>query len=119
MRLTEENYLIYAMHNYQAPSCPTLEEFENDLKLVTYIKKNLLKDEININLTLNQIIIFFNCFGDAALHLLFFKIDRSLWSKLCTFLLYINRLPDVIPEYDFTLSSVGIDLDIANQLRKL
>lgn len=119
MHLSEDNFLVYAMNNYQVPGCATLEDFENDLKLISYIKKNLAKDEININLTLNQIIILFNCFGDAALHLLFFKIEKPYWRKLATFLLFINRLPEVIPEYNFKLSEVGIDMDIANKLRKL
>lgn len=119
MHLTEDNYLLFAMHNYQAPSCPTLEEFENDLKLITYIRKNLCKDDTNINLTLNQIIILFNCFGDAALYLLFFRCEKEVWGKLCTFLLYINRLPDSIPEFDFYISDIEIDVTIANELRKL
>lgn len=119
MRLTEDNYLLFAMHNYQAPSCPTLEEFEKDLKLLTYIRKNLSKGDININLTLNQIIILFNCFGDAALHLLFFRCEKEIWGKLCAFLLYINRLPDTIPEFDFCISDIEIDMSIAEELRKL
>ena len=30
--LSESNFLVYAMHNYDTPVCLDLEEFNNDLK---------------------------------------------------------------------------------------
>ena len=119
MVLNSDNFLLYAMHNYTAPSCPTLEEFENDLRLLIYIKKNLLKKPIQHRVLLNHIITLFNCFGNAALYMLFFKIPKEEWSKLITFLLYINRMPEKIPEYGIDLINVKLDTAIIEELRKL
>ena len=119
MVLNDDNYLLYAMHNYTAPSCPTIEEFENDLRIIIYIKKQLSRDDIQIRVTLNHIITLFNCFGDAALYMLFYKIDKQYWDKLTTFLIYINRMPEKIPEYCIDLSNMRVDSNIVAELRKI
>ena len=33
--------------------------------------------------------------GDAATPMLFFKIDANLWSIMKTFIVFLNRLPDI------------------------
>ena len=35
-KLTENNFLQFALNNYDNPSCATLEEFEDDLKKFLY-----------------------------------------------------------------------------------
>lgn len=119
MVLTDDNFLLYAMHHYQVPTCPTLEEFENDLKVVTYIKKNLAKPELNTRLLLNHIIIFFNCFGDGALTMLFHKIEKEHWGTLATFLIYISRMPETVPEYGIDVSMLKLNDQVINELRKI
>lgn len=119
MVLTEENFLLYCMHHYQVPSCVTIEEFENDLKTVTYIKKQLGRKDRNVRLLLNHIVILFNCFGDAALPILFHKVERESWSALVTFLLYINRMPDVVPDIGVKLTDVNLDEAVIKELRKI
>lgn len=119
MVLDENNYLLYAMHHYSVPSCPTLEEFENDLRLVTYIKKGLANPEQNTRRLLNHVITIFNCFGDAALHMLFHRIEKEHWPALITFLLYISRMPDEVPEYGISIVDVKLNEKVIQELRKL
>jgi hypothetical protein len=119
MILNNDNFLLYAMHHYQVPTCPTLDEFQNDLKIIKYIKKNLAKPELNTRLLLNHIIVLFNCFGDAALHLLFFKVEKEHWGTLATFLIYISRMPSKIPEYGVDISTLTLNQTVIDELRKI
>jgi len=119
MVLTESNFLLYAMHHYQNPSCVTLEEFEEDLKRLTYIKKLLARADKNVRLLLNHIIIFYNVFGDAATRLLFHRVDKEQWGSLATFLLYLDRMPDEIPEVGLKTSDLRLNTTVIDELRKL
>lgn len=119
MVLNDDNYLVYAMHHYQAPSCRTVEEFESDLKTLTYIKKHINKHPIKTKLLLNHIIILFNCFGPAALHLLLYKIDRANWGTLSTFLLYLHQVPEYLPEYDYRITDLPLNEQVIKDLREL
>lgn len=119
MVIDDNNFLLIAMNNYQNPSCCTLEEFEEDLRKITYIKKQLAKKDKNTRLILNHIIVLFNVFGNAALYMLFHKVDKEQWGSLSTFLLYISRMPDEIPEFNVKLSSLTLDESVIRELRKL
>lgn len=119
MVINDGNFLLVAMHHYQNPSCVSIEEFQEDLKRITYIKKLLIKPEKNVRLLLNHIIIFFNVFGDVGLYLLLHKVDRDLWGSLVTFLLYIDRMPEVVPEVNLRLSDVKLNTGVITELRKL
>jgi hypothetical protein len=118
MVLDDDNYLLYAMHHYTVPSCPTLEEFEADLKTVTYVKRNLAKDDVNTRLLLNHLITLFNCFGSAALNMLLYKMEPDHLGTLATFLLYINRMPDVLPN-GIKLSELKLNDKVIEELRSL
>lgn len=119
MVIDDSNFLLTAMHHYQNPSCCTLDEFEEDLKRITYIKKQIAKKEKNIRLILNHIIIVFNVFGNAALYMLFYRIEKEHWSKLVTFLLFISRMPDEIPQFSVRLTDIALDEEIIKELRKI
>ena len=89
--LNEKTYLLYSMKEYSNPQCIEIEEFNDDLKKVKYIKRlfnqyvseGILKER----LLLNHIIIFYNVFPPkAATRILFFKIDKKFWPILKTFL---------------------------------
>ncbi len=43
---------------------------------------------------MNHCIVLYNIFGEAATPMLFFKIERDLWSVMKTFVIFLNRLPD-------------------------
>lgn len=119
MVINDGNFLLIAMHHYQNPSCVSLEEFQEDLRRITYIKKLLAKPEKNVRLLLNHIIIFFNVFGDSGLYLLLHKIEKELWGSLATFLIYINRMPDSIPELGVSTSNLQLNTDVIKELRAL
>ena len=95
--LTDDNFLIYAIKNYQNPSCTGMAELEDDLKRFKYLKRLLNKylktGEPNERLIINHIILLYNVFGQATTRMLFFKLEEKYWSDLKTFLVFLNRLP--------------------------
>ena len=117
MVLTDDNFLLYAMHHYDNPQCHSIQEFEEDLKRFLYLKKLFSRykssGELRERLILNHIIVLYNLFGDATTDMLFHKIDKSNWNILATFLVYINRIPEE------KLGDISIDNDIVSILRKI
>lgn len=116
MVLTDNNFLLYAMHHYDNIQCHSIEEFEEDLRKFLYLKKLFSRyknnGELRERLILNHIIVLYNIFGDAATEMLFFRL-KEYKSELSTFLVYLNRMPDD------KLIDINIDIDIANALRKI
>jgi hypothetical protein len=116
MQLTDDNFLIYAMHHYDNPQCHSIDEFEEDLRKFLYLKKLFSRyknnNELRERLILNHIIVLYNIFGDAATNMLFFRL-KEYESELSTFLIYLNRLPED------RVGSIHIDTIIANALRKI
>jgi hypothetical protein len=51
--------------------------------------------------------------------MLFFKIEESLWPQLVTFLVFLNRMPEEIPEFGIKLSDISLDEKIIAVLRKI
>lgn len=121
--LNEGNFLLYAMHHYDNPQCHTLEEFETDLKTFLYLKKLLSRYKTNGDLKerliLNHIIVLYNIFGNAATKMLFYKIDKEHWNALITFLIFLNRMPETIPEYGIITSDYVLDENIIAALREI
>jgi hypothetical protein len=122
-KLNESNFLLYAMHHYDNPQCHSLEEFEEDLKKILYLKKLLSRyknnGELRERLILNHIIVLYNIFGDAATRMLFYKVEESCWDVLVTFLVYLDRMPETIPEYGIILSEIKLDETVISTLRKI
>ena len=121
--LTEENFLLHAMHHYDNPQCTSLIEFEEDLKRFLYLKKLFyrykINNELRERLILNHIIVLYNVFGDNATQMLFNKIDQDCWEYLTTFLVYLQRMPETIPEMGISLSKIRLDEHIIEVLRKI
>lgn len=122
-KLNENNFLVNAMHHYDNPQCHSLAEFEEDIKRFLYLKKLFSRyknnDELRERLILNHIIVLYNIFGDSATKMLFYKIEESSWGALVTFLVYLNRMPESLPEYGVVLSDVILDETIITALRKI
>lgn len=120
-RITEENFLLLAMHCYDNIQCTTIEEFQEDLKRFLYLKKlfNRYKNDGDLKerLILNHLIVLYNVFGDMATAFLFFKIDEEFWPQLVTFLTYINRLPILVN--GIITSDIPLDKTIIDALRKI
>lgn len=122
-KLNDANFLVYAMRNYDNPQCHSLAEFEDDLKKFIYLKKLIYRykntGELRERLILNHIIVLYNIFGEATTKMLFYKIEEDLWPQLITFLVYLNRMPELIPEYGIKLSDIKLDETIISVLRKI
>ena len=119
--LNKDNFLLFSIHHYSNPTSSTQEEFEEDLKRFKYVKRWLKKyhesGTINSHLLLNHMIIIFNCWHDAALPMLFYKIESQYWEYLKSYLIFLNR----IPEYprDSFLDTLKVDLNILEELKGL
>lgn len=122
MKLSEDNFLLYAMHHYDNQHCHSLQEFEEDLKRFLYLRKLLnryKKDgDLKDRLILNHIIVLYNIFGDASTDMLFHKIEKEYWPTLITFLVYLNRMPEEL-DVGVKLSEVVLDKNIVEVLRKI
>ena len=122
-KLSEDNFLLYAMHHYDNPQCHNIEEFDKDLRIFLYLKKLITRykqsDELRERLILNHIIVLYNVFGDSATNMLFYKIDEKYWDVLVTFLVYLERMPESVPQYGIRTSDISLDENIINALRKI
>jgi hypothetical protein len=96
--LNEDNYIIFAIKNYENPQAITQDDFFEDMKRFKWIKRLLNKykntGELNVHLVVNHFMILYNVFGEATTPLLFYKINKELWDILKTFVLYLGRLPE-------------------------
>ena len=121
--LNDDNFMLYAMKAYENPQCSGIDEFHEDLNRIKYIKRLLRKYKrdgvIRERLILNHIIIFCNVFGiQEGLRILFFRVEKDLWSELKTFLVMLNYIPDRM-DGDEDFNSISIDEVIADKLRSL
>ena len=96
--LTEENFLLFAIKNYENPQAVTKEDFDKDLNHFKYIKRLLKRykntGQLKTHLLLNHFIILYNIFGEATTPMLFFKIEQDLWASMKTFVMFLGKLPD-------------------------
>ena len=78
--LNEENYLVYALKNYNSPECSGMDDFEEDIKRFKYLKRLFRRYErtgvLNDRLILNHLIVLYNVL-DKDTPLLFYKIDKQ------------------------------------------
>ena len=125
--LNDGNFLIYAAKHYDRPHI-LQSEFEDDLRRIKYIKRLLrkykLSGEFRERLILNHVIILSNVFGvEAAVNMLFFKIDQDDYPQLKTILIYLNYLPlhlrVTFNKYYVRQEEIPVDLSIADKLRKI
>ena len=124
--LNEKNFLLYAMQHYENPQCVEVEEFNDDLKKIKYIKRLFnqyaIEGVLKERLLLNHIIVFYNVFSvEAATRILFYKLEEEFWPMLKTFLFYLNFLPDKIESINgrtILTTEIPMDQGIVDSLRK-
>ena len=125
--LNEKNFLLYAMQNYDNPQCVDVEEFNDDLRKIKYIKRLFnqysLGGDLKERLLLNHIIVFFNVFQTkAATRILFFKLDEKFWPMLKTFLFYLKFMPEdkieSINGKELIVTDILMDQGVIDSLRK-
>ena len=96
--LTEDNFLLFAIKNYENPQAVTKEDFDKDLNHFKYIKRLLKRykktGKLKTHLLLNHFIILYNIFGEATTPMLFFKIEQDLWASMKTFVMFLGKLPE-------------------------
>ena len=101
--LNADNFLIFAIKNYENPEAITVEDFEKDLNHFRYIKRLLKKykntGDLKIHLLINHFIILYNIFGDATTPMLFLKIEKELWPCVKSFVMFLDRLPEYPRSY--------------------
>ncbi|SVB53890.1 uncharacterized protein METZ01_LOCUS206744 [marine metagenome] len=125
--LNEKNFLLYAMKEYNNPQCTKVEEFNDDLKKIKYIKRLLnqyvSEGVLKERLLLNHIIIFYNVFPPAAAtRILFFKIEEKFWPILKPFLFYLKLMPEdkieSIMGKEIRTNEILMDQGVIDSLRK-
>ena len=96
--LTEDNFLLFAIKNYENPQAVTKEDFNKDLNHFKYIKRLLKRykntGQLKTHLLLNHFIILYNIFGEATTPMMFFKIEEDLWPSMKTFIMFLGKLPE-------------------------
>ena len=122
-KLTNENYLMYALLHYDNPHCIDIKEYFEDVRKLKYIKRlfNRYKEDgvMKERLILNHLISFYNVFSnEAATRLLFFRIGKDHHSLLKTFLVFLNKMPEQINNNLYS-SDILLDKEIIEILRKL
>ena len=125
--LNEKNFLLYAMKEYNNPQCTEVEEFNDDLKKIKYIKRLLnqyvSEGVLKERLLLNHIIVFYNVFPPAAAtRILFFKIEERFWPILKPFLFYLKLIPEdrieSIMGKEIRTNEILMDQGVIDSLRK-
>jgi len=123
--LNEKSFLIYVMQHYNNPQCGGIEEFDEDINRIKYIKRLLgnfhKKGVLRERLILNHIIILGNVFGPIpTCRILFHKIDDYLHTYLKSFLLFLNYLPETTDEIpEAALEKIPVDVRIVKILREI
>ena len=116
--LNEDNFLLFAIQNYENPQAVTKDDFDKDLNHFKYIKRLLKRyknsGQLKTHLLLNHFIILYNIFGEATTPMLFYKIDKSLWSAIKTFIVFLDKLPDYPRSYIHEIELDQVCLDALN-----
>jgi hypothetical protein len=118
--LNEDNFLLFAIKNYENPQAVTKEDFDKDLNHFKYIKRLLKRykntGELKTHLLLNHFIILYNVFGEATTPMLFFKIEKDLWSSMKSFVIFLGRFPEYPKS---SIHDIEVDVNCLSQLYKI
>ena len=125
--LNEDNFLIYAMKEYNNVQCTGVEEFYDDLKKIKNIKRlfNIYKNDgqLKERLILNHLIVYYNVFPvQSGTRILFYKIEEQFWPMLKTFLIFLDRMPEKIESIrgnEINSTSIALDEGIVTRLRTI
>ena len=118
--LTEDNFLLFAIKNYENPQAVTKEDFDKDLNHFKYIKRLLKRykntGQLKAHLLLNHFIILYNIFGEACTPMLFHKIEEDLWPSMKTFIMFLGKMPEYPKS---TIHDIQPDLNCLSELYKI
>jgi len=118
--LTEDNFLLFAIKNYENPQAVTKEDFDKDLNHFKYIKRLLKRyknsGQLKTHLLLNHFIILYNIWGEATTPMLFFKIEEDLWPCMKTFVMFLGKFPEYLKS---SIHDIQPDLYCLQELYKI
>tara|TARA_Y100000361_G_C11154554_1_gene343250 strand:+ start:536 stop:916 length:381 start_codon:yes stop_codon:yes gene_type:complete len=122
--LNDDNFLIYAIKNYNNPGCEGMSDLEDDLKRFKYVKRLLNRYEKtgvpNERLVINHLIVLYNVFGPAATKMLFYKLEDKYWTNLKTYLVFLNRLPlETVVTKGIKQDEIPLNDELIKYLRKI
>ena len=125
--LNDDNFLMYAMKEYNDIQCTDIEEFYDDLKKIKYIKRlfNIYKNDgqLKERLILNHLIVFYNVFPvQSGTRILFYKIEKDFWPMLKTFLIFLDRMPETVDSIRGEIiraSDIQLDDGVVTRLRTI
>ena len=125
--LNEKNYVHFAMKYYMNNQCTSIEEFNEDLNKIKYVKRLfnrfLETGELRTNLIMNHLIVIYNVFEtEAATRMLFFKVEKRFYSILKPFLLFMERLPKIVKGIDgkdVVVNDIPLNEMTVKELRKI
>ena len=116
--LNDDNFILFAIKNYENPQAVTKEDFDKDLNHFKYIKRLLKRYKntgvLKTHLLLNHFIILYNIWGEATTPMLFFKIDKDLWTSMKAFIMFLNRFPEY-PRTD--IHDIQVDIECLKELK--
>lgn len=115
------------MKAYDNERCTNIEEFWEDVNKIKYLKRLFLryknKKILKERLILNHLITFFNVFPtEHAVRILFYKLDKDVIPFLCTFLYFLDRLPEKVKGIrgkNINTYDILLDQEIIKILKKL
>jgi len=122
--LNEQNFNYFAKLKYNNPVCESVEEFNDDIKRIKYIRRLFQKfDEEKVlkhHLICNHILILINLFGEeSALRMIFFRLEKKYHGFLKAFINYLNFKIESIPEIDLKLLAPDVRITrILNKVEK-
>ena len=125
--LNEKNYVHFAMKYYDNRQCTSVDEFNEDLNKIKYVKRLfnrfLETGELRVNLILNHLIVIYNVFeNEAATRMLFYRVEKKFYSILKPFLIFLNRLPEKVYGIDgenILTSHIPLNETTIKELRKI
>jgi hypothetical protein len=119
MQLTDENFMLVAMHRYDNCQLNTIDEFQQDINRLNCIQKLIEKylsskgNIINIRLVLNHTIILHNAFGSLLEDMFLFKFPLSYLAIMKPVMEYLQHTtPD-------KWKNIGFDMNILILLRNI
>jgi hypothetical protein len=119
--LNESNYMLFAIKFYDNPQSVTREDFEDDLKRIKYVKRLIKRYKntgvLKSHLILNHLIVLFNVFNEATIPLLFYNLEKDLWSIIKSFLIFLNRIPEYPISRD--INNIEYDENCLKQLQEI
>jgi hypothetical protein len=115
------------MKFYDNRQCTSVEEFNEDLNKIKYVKRLfnrfLETGELRTNLILNHLIVIYNVFeNEAATRMLFFRVEKKFYSILKPFLIFLNRLPAKVKGIggeDIQTNHIPLNETTIKELRKI